>query len=88
MLPVEIEEIILYYKHKFEHFQKIKNLNIELYNNIYYCRGCLKKNHETVTKIFFICNLCKEPIGMCCYKHHGVYCNNYDCIENSVDYII
>ena len=80
-IPIVLSDIIINYKYQIEHSYKMKEINKEFLQKIYYCCYCYDKKFENITGISYNCNSCKLPICKDCkdYDHcDDKLCN--DCI--------
>lgn len=78
-LPLDLENIIIDYKYKFEHNLKMQKIKKELLNIKYICGCCLNNKFKNITKIGYVCKCCKIPTCIDCME----YCNQID-DENNI----
>lgn len=80
-LPVDLSNMIVDYKYKFDHNEKMLKLNKEFLDSRYWCTCCDTDKFETITPISYICECCKTPTCRDCedclhYDDENHICNN------------
>ena len=84
-LPTDLTKMIVDYKYKFDHNEKMLILNKEFEEKRYWCSCCDSDKFETICPITFVCLSCKVQRCIDCedchhYDEENELCD--DCVLN------
>lgn len=79
-IPNDLKNMIVDYKYKFDHNEKMLKINKQFKESMYWCTCCDCEKFESICNISFVCQCCKTPTCVNCED-----CDHYDDENNICD---